>query len=67
MKGGVTIDIMRDRSDAPRTMREEIRASACQRFRTVLGSGADGFHEDHLHVDLRERRGGSRLCQWDIP
>jgi len=30
----------------------------------VLGPGADRAHELHLHVDLAERRGGYRLCQW---
>ena len=64
--GGRLVDIMQDRDDARRSMREEIRASACARFPTVLGTGSDGYHEDHLHVDLRSRRGGYRLCQWDV-
>jgi hypothetical protein len=29
----------------------------------VLGPGSDAFHDDHLHLDLAERRGGYRLCQ----
>lgn len=66
LDGGRVIDLMQDRDDARRSLREEIRASACARFPTVLGTGSDGFHEDHLHVDLRARRGGYRLCQWDI-
>jgi Extensin-like protein C-terminus len=32
----------------------------------VLGPGSDGYHESHIHVDLTERRGGYRICQWDI-
>jgi hypothetical protein len=32
----------------------------------VLGPGSDGYHEDHVHVDLAERRGGYRMCQWDV-
>ena len=32
----------------------------------MLGPGSDGYHEDHVHVDLAERRGGYRMCQWDI-
>jgi Extensin-like protein C-terminus len=43
-----------------------MRTSVCARFTTVLGPGADGYHEDHIHVDLAERRGGYRICQWDI-
>jgi hypothetical protein len=46
--------------------RTAMRASVCARFTTVLGPGADGFHEDHIHIDLAERRSGYRICQWDI-
>jgi hypothetical protein len=38
----------------------------CGRFTTVLGPGSDGYHETHIHVDLAERRGGYRMCQWDV-
>jgi hypothetical protein len=43
-----------------------MRRAACARFTTVLGPGADGYHEDHIHVDLAERRSGYRICQWDV-
>ena len=33
---------------------------------TVLGPGSDGYHEDHVHVDLAERAGGHRMCQWEV-
>jgi hypothetical protein len=33
---------------------------------TVLGPGSDGFHENHVHVDLAERRGNYRICEWDV-
>lgn len=46
--------------------REEIRDSACHRFTTVLGPGADAQHETHVHLDLIERNGGYRMCQWDV-
>jgi hypothetical protein len=46
--------------------REGLRKSACAQFTTVLGPGSDGAHEDHIHVDLLERRGGYRICEWDI-
>jgi hypothetical protein len=32
----------------------------------VLGPGSDGYHEEHVHVDLAERRGGYRICEWDV-
>ncbi|MEO1748092.1 MAG: extensin family protein [Pseudomonadota bacterium] len=40
-----------------------VRAGACLHFTTVLGPGSDGFHQDHIHLDIAERRGGYRLCQ----
>lgn len=46
--------------------RERLKASACARFMTVLGPASDGFHENHIHVDLAERRSGYRLCQWAV-
>ncbi len=49
-----------------RDFREITRKSACGRFSTVLGPGSDGYHEDHVHVDLRERARGYRMCQWDV-
>lgn len=40
-----------------------VRAGACLHFTTVLGPGSDSSHDDHLHLDIAERRGGYRLCQ----
>jgi hypothetical protein len=51
---------------APKAWREGIRASACARFTTVLGPGSDGYHEEHIHLDLAERHGGYRLCEWEV-
>jgi hypothetical protein len=50
----------------PKDFREGLRKSACAQFTTVLGPGSDGSHEDHIHVDLLERRGGYRICEWDV-
>ena len=47
-------------------LRENLKQSTCARFTTVLGPGSDGYHEDHVHVDLAVRRGGYRMCQWDV-
>jgi hypothetical protein len=49
-----------------RSFRESLRHSACARFNTVLGPGSDGYHENHIHIDLAERRNGYRICQWDV-
>jgi len=46
--------------------RERLRKDTCARFSTVLGPGSDGYHENHVHVDLAERVGGHRMCQWDV-
>ena len=51
---------------ADRELRESLRASACARFTTVLGPGSDGYHENHIHIDLIERRNDYRICQWDV-
>jgi len=46
--------------------REGLKKLACARFSTVLGPGSDGYHEDHVHVDLAERHSGYRICHWDV-
>ena len=51
---------------APKAFREALRKKTCARFATVLGPGSDGYHEDHVHVDLAERRGALHLCHWDV-
>ena len=51
---------------ADKALREAARKSACLRFHTVLGPGSDGFHEEHIHLDLAERSNGYRICQWDV-
>lgn len=50
----------------PRAVRESVLQSVCARFSTVLGPGSDGYHEDHIHLDLAQRRGGYKMCQWDV-
>jgi hypothetical protein len=51
---------------APPEFRVAMKAAACNRFTTVLGPGSDGYHEDHIHIDRIERRGGYRICQWEL-
>jgi hypothetical protein len=40
-----------------------VRAGACLTFSTVLGPGSDAAHDNHLHLDIKARTGGFRLCQ----
>jgi hypothetical protein len=54
-----------DRS-VSRDLRETVLHSACARFMTVLGPGSDWYHEDHIHLDLAERRNNYRICQWNV-
>lgn len=49
-----------------RSWREAIRATVCGRFSTVLGPGSDGAHEEHIHLDLAERRNNYKICEWDV-
>ena len=50
----------------PKELREALRDSACRRFTTVLGPGADAYHDQHIHLDVLERRAGYRICQWAV-
>jgi hypothetical protein len=49
-----------------KSLREKLRDSACQRFSTVLGNGADAYHDSHVHIDLMERGNHYKICQWDV-
>ena len=50
----------------PMSLRASMKESACTRFSTVLGPGSDGYHEDHIHVDLAQRRNDFKLCHWNL-
>ncbi|HEX5846278.1 MAG TPA: extensin family protein, partial [Rhodoplanes sp.] len=53
-------------ASADRALRSVVATSACARFSTVLGPGSDSSHQDHIHLDLIERRSGFRICQWNV-
>ena len=40
-----------------------VRWVACMDFGTVLGPGSNAAHEDHLHLDVKRRKGGYRVCE----
>lgn len=62
-KGGKDLGVYS--KDLPQAFSVVVKTAACDRFNTVLGPGSDGFHEDHLHVDLRKRKSArSKLCRW---
>jgi hypothetical protein len=41
-----------------KTLRRIYKA-ACGFFKTTLGPGSDGYHEDHFHFDTSVRSGGA--------
>ena len=49
-----------------KNVRDNLKATACARFMTVLGPGSDGYHEEHIHLDLAERSNGFRICHWEV-
>lgn len=64
LSNGVTLSLT-DRT-LSRDTREKVLASVCTRFTTVLGPGSDWYHEDHIHLDLAERRNSYKLCHWGV-
>ena len=52
--------------NVPRETRESVLHSMCARFPTVLGPGSDWYHEDHIHIDLAQRRNNYKICQWNV-
>lgn len=53
-------------ANVDKAWREAIKAGVCARFSTILGPGSDGAHEEHIHLDLAERRGNYKVCEWDV-
>ena len=53
----------RDSGDMTEAFQRALRGSACLHFTTVLGPGTNTAHADHLHLDIKHRRSGWRLCQ----
>jgi hypothetical protein len=63
----ISIPIEPGEPDGNNAFRALMKKTACIRFMTVLGPGADIFHAEHLHVDLEARHSGAHLCQWNLP
>lgn len=64
-EGGQRLDIapVADRGDLVVAVQNAVQATACLFFTTVLGPGSNTAHDDHLHLDIKARNGGFRLCQ----
>jgi hypothetical protein len=64
MANGTAIELTN--ATISKTLREQLRQTACARFTTVLGNGADAYHENHVHIDLMRRTNNYKICQWNI-
>lgn len=65
LESGRTVTVLagwNGRGDERKFLRQ-VRSDACGPFMTVLGPGSDAHHRDHLHLDLQNRRSGSRYCR----
>ncbi|RVT84500.1 extensin family protein [Rhodobacteraceae bacterium CCMM004] len=52
-----------DNGTVEEAFQRAVRGGACVHFTTVLGPGTDATHDNHLHMDIKERNGGYRICQ----
>lgn len=52
-----------DSASPDRAFQAAIRGGACVLFTTVIGPMTNALHDDHLHLDLAQRRGGGKLCE----
>lgn len=57
------IRVRTEDSDAMRAFQAAIRGGSCAYFTTVIGPMTNDYHDDHLHLDLAERKSGYRLCE----
>jgi hypothetical protein len=63
-KGRKAVQIGDHPAETPEALfQAAIRTQACAYFTTVLGPGSDAAHATHLHLDLRGRNRGFRMCQ----
>jgi hypothetical protein len=58
----VTIEPRERGSTLEDAFQRTITAAACLYFTTVLEPGSDAAHENHLHLDVKGRKGGYRYC-----
>ena len=64
LANGIVVELTS--ASVTKSLREKLRESACARFSTVLGNGADAYHEAHVHIDMMERSKHYKICQWDV-
>lgn len=52
-----------DDGTAEAAFQRAFNALACLYFTTVLSPGSDATHQDHMHLDMIERKSGFRYCR----
>ncbi|THV21300.1 extensin family protein [Peteryoungia ipomoeae] len=52
-----------DDGTAEAAFQRAFNAFACLYFTTVLSPGSDATHQDHMHLDVIERKSGYRYCR----
>lgn len=52
-----------DDGTAEAAFQRAFNALACLYFTTVLSPGSDATHQDHMHLDVIERKSGFRFCR----
>lgn len=62
---GETVEMLPRMKDgsAVGAFQRTVSAAACLYFTTVLSPGSDATHQDHMHLDVIERRSGYRYCR----
>lgn len=62
---GKTVEMVPRMKDGSVTgaFQRTVSAAACLYFTTVLSPGSDATHQDHMHLDVIERKSGYRYCR----
>ncbi|TDL78108.1 extensin [Palleronia sediminis] len=61
--GALAVEPRADTATIEEAFQRAARGGACLSFTTVLGPGTNAAHADHLHLDVKARNGGYRICQ----
>lgn len=66
LDNGETLDMKPRRDDHTMegALQAAVTAGACLYFTTVLAPGSDATHETHMHLDVKDRKGGYRICEF---
>ena len=62
---GTVVDMEPRMTDGTATgaFQRTVSAATCLYFKTVLAPGSDATHQDHMHLDVIDRKGGYRYCR----